>query len=221
MSSSSSSSSSSRNRARMMWKRQGVAAARGRIRLAARVAVLETLEARRLLCVPGEEHEIPDPDSPPGAPGPQGATHPLVVPSLSSRPGSQNTIYLDLDGTPQFDWYGQTVPVQPPHNQDGDATTFSDAELEAITRVWQGAAEKFSPFDINVTTVDPGTPGTGYHIRVVFFTNIPWAYGAGWAYVNVPGTVFAINYSSGGISADYMSYIAAHEAGHSLGLWHQ
>jgi hypothetical protein len=41
--------------------------------------------------------------------------------------------------------------------QDGDATTFSQAELNNILAIWRGVAEDYSTvFDVDVTTEDPG-----------------------------------------------------------------
>ena len=41
---------------------------------------------------------------------------------------------------------------------DGDAATFNDAEREAIQTIWQRVAEDYAPFDVDVTTQDPGLP---------------------------------------------------------------
>ncbi len=79
---------------------------------------------------------------------------------LHSRPGSTRVIYLDFDG--------QTITGTAWNSQTGrpsfDAapfsldpwSDFSIAEHEVIQSVWQRVAEDFSPFDVDVTTQDPG-----------------------------------------------------------------
>lgn len=75
-----------------------------------------------------------------------------AVPPLSSRPGALHTIYLDFDGhvtsgTLWNDLYndGQDFVTPPAVHTD-----------EVILKVWQRVAEDFIPFNINVTTIDPG-----------------------------------------------------------------
>ncbi len=43
-----------------------------------------------------------------------------------------------------------------PYDRDGDPFNFSVAELIEIQRLFQNVAEDFLPFDVNVTTKDPG-----------------------------------------------------------------
>jgi hypothetical protein len=40
--------------------------------------------------------------------------------------------------------------------QDGNPTSWSTAELSDILAIWRGVAEDFSPWDVDVTTEDPG-----------------------------------------------------------------
>jgi hypothetical protein len=40
---------------------------------------------------------------------------------------------------------------------DADAPTISAAEHDAIQYIYQTVAEDYAPFDVNVTTQDPGT----------------------------------------------------------------
>ncbi|KAF6263053.1 hypothetical protein COO60DRAFT_1635476 [Scenedesmus sp. NREL 46B-D3] len=42
------------------------------------------------------------------------------------------------------------------HAPDGDRSTFNAEELADIVAVWRAVAEDFAPFDVDVTTVDPG-----------------------------------------------------------------
>jgi len=87
-------------------------------------------------------------------------THP-TAPAFSSRPGAIYTLYLDFSGF-NFSgtWGGSSSPSGTPGNTpaytiDGDATTFSATEQANIKNVWSRVAEKYSAFNINVTTVDP------------------------------------------------------------------
>ena len=85
---------------------------------------------------------------------------------LHSRPGSTKTIYLDFDGhyvsgslwntDPRWSLPAQTHPA---FSLDGDPTTFSDAERDVIQGVWQRVSEDYAPFDVDVTTADPGPAG--------------------------------------------------------------
>ncbi|MDF1704973.1 MAG: S-layer homology domain-containing protein [Aeromicrobium sp.] len=80
---------------------------------------------------------------------------------LNSLPGSTRTIYLDFTGHMLTNtvWNqmqgipnGRTVP---PFSLDGSAA-FSNTELEFIQNVWVAVSEDYAPFDVNVTTQDPG-----------------------------------------------------------------
>ena len=46
----------------------------------------------------------------------------------------------------------------PAYSKDGDPA-FSAAELDAVQEVWARVAEDYAPFNIDVTTEDPGTAG--------------------------------------------------------------
>jgi autotransporter-associated beta strand protein len=86
-------------------------------------------------------------------------SHPTGVPALSSRPGAAYTIYLDFGGF-NFDgtWGDDITPVLTPGSMpayDGTATNFGATDQSNISQIWARAAEKYAPFNINVTTVDP------------------------------------------------------------------
>src|SRR5215469_6320685 len=86
-----------------------------------------------------------------------GSLSPLnSIPALNSDPGAPHTLYLDFHGEPSEYWGLQTVPATPAYDVDGDPTTFSSQELANIQEIWSRVAEAFSPFNVNVTTVDPG-----------------------------------------------------------------
>ena len=84
----------------------------------------------------------------------------LTVPALHSDPGEAITIYLDFDGqvirNTAWNTNGFGNIVNLPFDTDGDLTTFSSDELDTIQSVWERVSEDFRPFDVDVTTVDPG-----------------------------------------------------------------
>jgi hypothetical protein len=83
--------------------------------------------------------------------------------TLHSRPGANRVLYIDFNGelvsgTAWNTYYngGQDL-VAPAFDIDGAPATFSDTELAIVQNVWQRVAEDYAPFDIDVTTADPGT----------------------------------------------------------------
>jgi hypothetical protein len=178
------------------------------------------------------------------------------VPSLNSRPGAPKTIYLDFNGAAAFTWRGQnsdgsqiinysvtgmgggTTPV-PAFTLDGNANDFSTFEEQAIRNMHSWVAEKFSPFNINVTTVDPGSYNYGTSLRVLV-----GGADADWLNENAGGRasigairddrmdrtcfVFPVGNMPFSTATNldprdlrYLGETIAHEAGHVLGLRHQ
>lgn len=158
---------------------------------------------------------------------------------LHSRPGASKTVYLDFDGyvTTGTQWniaYGRPTITTPEFTLDGVAG-FSPAELTAIQTAWQRVAEAFSPFDVNVTTEDPGVEAlrnTGggdqnWGIRVAIGGSSSGVLGisaGGVAYLtsfnwnsDTPTYVFP---DSLGRSEKNIADATAHEVGHTLGLRH-
>lgn len=79
---------------------------------------------------------------------------------LHSRPGALRTLYIDFDGhlvsgtawDSQAGWPATTYP--------GFVTSLAEAtddQRRAVQTVWRRVAEDFAPFNIDVTTEDPGT----------------------------------------------------------------
>ena len=154
---------------------------------------------------------------------------------LHSLPGSTYKIYLDFDGhtstgTSWNSYWGTSSFYSPAFSTDG-SESFGSGELATIQRVWQRVAEYFSPFNIDVTTEDPGLSGLTYSgagdathgIRVVVTQETGKNYG-GIAYngsfsygVDTPAFVYAANL---GNDAKYIADAVAHEVGHTLNLNH-
>ncbi len=158
---------------------------------------------------------------------------------LHSRPGSNRVIYLDFDG---HDYSGSGWTYGPgvaePYSQDGDPTTFNDSERATIQSIWQRIAEDYAPFDIDVTTQDPGagairrdsSSDLTYGTRLVVTPTKTYDCSCGGvAYVGVfdstgsthdyyqPAWVFTGGVGTG---AKTVAEAASHEIGHNLGLSH-
>jgi hypothetical protein len=79
---------------------------------------------------------------------------------LHSKPGSNRVIHLDFDGhlLSRTAWNNSTGGdcYADPFDTDQSPTTFNSSELAVIKSVWRQVAEDFAPFDVDVTTEDPG-----------------------------------------------------------------
>lgn len=160
--------------------------------------------------------------------------------AYNSNPTASRVIFLDFDGhvTTGTNWNAsRNMPeiVTPAYDVDGDPSSFSTAELDNIRIIWERVSEDYAPWDVNVTTVDPGPEGlkkssssdTAYGIRVCIGGSSSDWYGSGGgvAYRNsfsyntdTPCFVFENNLSNG--NAKYVGEIVSHETGHTLSLTH-
>ena len=154
---------------------------------------------------------------------------------LHSLPGVSKVIYLDFDGhtTSGTAWNGGATIVSAPYTIDGDSA-FSTTELERIQYIWQRVAEDFLPYGVDVTTEDPGVEalrrsGTGdlaWGQRVVISpTNWYNTEAGGVAYIgsfswssDTPCFAFSAQLGTG--NEKYTAEAITHEAGHTLGLYH-
>ena len=175
--------------------------------------VMEQCEPRRLLAV------ATDP-----------TLSPLTaVPVLNSKPGSEHKLYLDFNGHAAVPGWlpGFDVPSTEAFDRDNRPDSFTAQELSAIKEIWVRTAEMYSPFDINVTTVDPGNTND-FETAVAIFGG----HGSDWigngilgvatlgGFVNANGNecfVFTKDIPTNFLAAQ----VAAHEGGHLFGLDHQ
>jgi PKD repeat protein len=155
---------------------------------------------------------------------------------LHSRPGAKRLIYLDFDGhtTTGTPWNsGRGDIVSAPFDLDGNPSAWSTSEQDVIQYIWQRVAEDFAPFEVDVTTQDPGIEGlrkTGssdqyYGQRVVISpTNWYSTNAGGVGYIgsfnwssDTPCFAFTAQLANG---EKYIAEAASHETGHTLGLYH-
>lgn len=184
-------------------------------------------------------------------PEPAAAPSPAPYPysqtfQLHSRAGSPRVIYLDFDGETITNTAWNNDPgfgtgssfYAEAFNRDGTAG-FSDAEMDQIQEIWQRVAEDYAPFDVDVTTEDPGAAAIarssssdlqfGTRALITHTTSVYGACGCGGvAYVNVfsavgathdyyqPAFVFDRGLGTAKVVADSVS----HEVGHNLALLH-
>ncbi len=154
----------------------------------------------------------------------------LSVPQFSSLPSAAATLYLDFDGNSESVWGGFQNVATPAYDLDGNPQSFNSNELAAIEEIWERVAEDFAPFNLNVTTVDPGgwsNPNSDA-LRIAIGGS-----SSDWFVVNASGAslqnsfsnplpnvayVFEDNLSNG--QPSMVADIASHEAGHAFGLRH-
>jgi hypothetical protein len=166
-----------------------------------------------------------------GSTGGGGSTTSLAtgaaVPVLNSNPTATAKLYLDFNGDTTATWGSFAPGTTPAYDYDGNPSSFSDAELSSITEIWARVSEKYSPFNINVTTVDPGTYLDKVTERVVIGGTGAWT-GATYG-----GLTYAGGFTSGSSNTAYVfssnlggnpfsvAEAASHESGHGFGLSHQ
>ncbi|MEX2027752.1 MAG: hypothetical protein WEH44_10625, partial [Pirellulaceae bacterium] len=163
----------------------------------------------------------------PNADGPIAA--PLSsLPQLRSNPGATARLFLDFDGHFESSWGSYSNVSTPAFSQDGDTNTFTSGELLAIEEIWARVAEDFAPFNIDVTTIDPGNQTNQVTAVIAIGGSYSDWFGSpagGVAYIggfyngapNV-GYVFENDLAS---NPRYIAEASSHEAGHLFGLLHQ
>jgi hypothetical protein len=157
---------------------------------------------------------------------------------LHSLSTATKRIYLDFDGhfttnTTWQNYFNYPNINTPAFSLDSNYTSFSDAEKTAIQDVWARVAEDFAPFQVDVTTEDPGVDAlrnngggdTAWGIRVVVGGDGAWMGSAGVAIVggfgpsdDAPAFAFADQWWK--TDPNFVSLCISHEVGHTLGLGH-
>lgn len=175
-----------------------------------------------------------DPEAPVGDPQ---AVAPQDTFLLHSRPGASKQVFLDFDGAQisgtAWNSGGNSLYAKA-FDTDGNPNSFSDSERNSIAEIWHRVSEDMAPFDIDVTTEDPGSfgPTTG-HVLITDSTDetgaaMPSQNAGGVAYVGVWGESYYSSYQPALVYADnlgpdfapYIAEAASHEFGHNLGLSH-
>lgn len=162
------------------------------------------------------------------------AVTPAQAFTLHSRPNAVKKIFLDFDGhetvgTVWNELVQRDTIVTPPYDRDGNISSFSQEELDNIFYMWRSVAEDYAPFDVDITTQDPGDAvlaGNGVRVAVGG-SNSDWLGRsvAGVAAIGLfgdkyysPAFVFPAQLASG--LPKYVWEAISHETGHTLGLFH-
>ena len=172
---------------------------------------------------------------------------------LHSRPGANRTIFLDFDGhlISGTAWNNSTGGdcYAEPYDAD-NVPGFSSVELATVKSVWQRVSEDYAPFDVDVTTEDPGyaainrstTSDTVFGTRALitrsvtncpngktFYSSVCSGGCGGVAYVGVYDNSGynhdyyqpALVFQNGvGTNSKYIAEATSHEVGHNIGLSH-
>lgn len=153
--------------------------------------------------------------------------------ALHSRPGATRTIFIDFDGARVAGSAWNILELlldgsHPAWDPDDDGPAFSPTERELVQDVWRRVAEDFAPYDVDVTTEDPGDLGSrGVRALVTpsqGAMSVLCGSCSGVAYIDVFGKSY---YDPAWVFShrlwDDPSYVAeavSHELGHNLGLHH-
>ena len=161
----------------------------------------------------------------------------LTVPAYNSLPSATAKLFLDFDGVDFGNtiWgsSGQKPGKRPAYDIDGNPNAFSSAELSNIFEIWSRVTEAYSPYNINVTTVDPGNYNWRESAHVVISGGSDW-YGSGLGGVaktsgftslsspaKVRRTSWVFPNSLWNGDPKLVADASIHEAGHMFGLEHQ
>jgi len=169
----------------------------------------------------------------------------LIVPIYHSNPGATKKIYLDFDGQTVLNtvWNNRNYigtnspnPINAPaYSMDSDYANFSAAELTSIREIWARVSEDYAPFNVDVTTENPGEAQFTLGSRAMralistdydALTGTPWfANAGGVAYLNSwtwtdasPVWIFANKLANG--TTKYVAEAVSHEVGHAMNLQH-
>ncbi len=157
---------------------------------------------------------------------------------LHSKPGASKTIYLNFVGytATRTAWAPSSSIVAPAYDLSGNPAIFDDNERSNIISIWNRVSEDYIPFDVDVTTEPPssdallrssaadGTYGTQV---VITKTGTISCNCGGVAYVGVVSMINNTYYQPAWVfqqslanNEKYIAEAVSHEAGHTLGLFH-
>ncbi len=170
------------------------------------------------------------------------------VPTFNSLPGATDTLYLDFDGYSEASgsWGSFTIA---PYDLNGNANEWTPLERLVVYTVWQGVAEDYAPFNLNVSTnyAGPFTDTVGFRQVIGNSNASEFGYPTttlGVSYLNSYASggpanntafTFGNNFGSatGQSESDFgsmnsanlakaieMANTSSHEFGHALGLLH-
>lgn len=198
-----------------------------RARKVAKRLGVERLELRQLLA--GDLEVMPLLPGPHAQPEVYGERAPLTsLPQLRSNPAAAAKLFLDFDGHFEASWSFRQNVTTPAFDQDGNPNDFAASELAAIDEIWRRVSEDYAPFNIDVTTIDPGHQTD----RVVGVVAIGGSY-SDWYGSAAGGVAFVGGFSNFSPNVGYVfssslgngiknvAEGASHEAGHLFGLSHQ
>lgn len=196
----------------------------------------EQLEARQMMAVT----PLTAADLGPPSKNDPGYVSASAIPALNSLPGAAAKIYLDFNGhfqaTPAITGFPENL-ASPKFTVDGDATNVSK-RIDAIREIWAHVAEDYAPFNVNVTTVDPGDFSHNSHnLRVVITgedvspdNNGGVAMNDSFTAESLENVVYVFSRSGQTTATEtagsqrlpsFIGRVASHEAGHAFGLEHQ
>ena len=148
----------------------------------------------------------------------------VTVPALNSNSGAANTLYLDFDGIRNSPLKNGTTKDFLAMDFDNDPSNFSAFEQDLIRDIHKRVAEDFSPFDINVTTIDPegdsGIDQTKVWTTAIGHFSDTSDRGSSGGYGVIRGVPVAWDNRIGPNAAKIAGTIS-HESGHKFGLEHQ
>ena len=182
-------------------------------------------------------YETPGGDYP-GGNEPGNQPSPLKIPVFNSNLGAPATLFLDFNGHYEEWWSQYFDNYTPEYDTDGSPSSLNATEKNEIREIFMRVAEDFSPFNINVTTVDPGgwdgwdTTNTGSRLRVAiggspngWYTDDPNSDALGVAMVGSYYKSYYDNlvyiFSANMSSPTHIAQAVSHETGHAFGLEHQ
>ncbi|MGY6274275.1 PKD domain-containing protein [Methylomonas sp. MgM2] len=156
---------------------------------------------------------------------------------LHSNPGASKTIYLNFVGYTGSGtaWSSGTISSAP-YDLNGNPSNYDDNERRNIISIWNRVAEDYSAFDVDVTTEPPtqaalirsSVADAAYGTQVVIAKSDLFNCGCGGvAYVGVVSMVNNTYYQPAWVfqqslanNEKYIAEAISHEAGHTLGLFH-